>query len=87
MQEGGRLSPLELAQLVSWLGMRCGMVSLGILHGHHGLLHSLQHMLLHDQHLLQCGWWWWVALVVAVVDITVPSVRHLKRRRVHKIFM
>jgi hypothetical protein len=86
MQEGGRLSPLELAQLVSWLGLWCGLVSLGMLHGHHVLLHSLQHLRLCDQHLLQRGWWWWIALVVVVVDIMVPGVRHLKRRRVHKIF-
>jgi hypothetical protein len=32
------------------LRLLCGMVSLGIQHGCHGLLHSLQHLLLHDQH-------------------------------------
>jgi hypothetical protein len=82
MREGGRLSPLKLTQLVSWLRLRRWLVSLGILHGRHGLLHSLQHMCLHDQHLVQCGWWGWVALVVGV---TVPDVLHLERRGVHKI--
>jgi hypothetical protein len=32
------------------LRLLCGMVSLGIQHGCHGLLHSLHHLLLHDQH-------------------------------------
>jgi hypothetical protein len=59
-------------------------VSLGILHDHHGMLHSLQHLCLHDQHLLQRGWWWWVALVVVVVGVMVLGVHHLKHKGVHK---
>jgi hypothetical protein len=77
MRESGCPSPLKVSQLVSGLLLR-GMIPFCILHVCHGLLHSLQHLRLLDQHLLQRGWWWWVALVVVVVDITVPSVRHLE---------
>jgi hypothetical protein len=52
MRKVGRLSPLELTQLVSQLWLWNGLISVGILHGRHGLLHSLQHLHLHDQHLL-----------------------------------
>jgi uncharacterized membrane protein YhaH (DUF805 family) len=55
------------------------MISLGVLHSRHGLLHSVQYQRLHDQHLLQRGWWWWwVALVVVIIDIAIPGVHHLK---------
>jgi hypothetical protein len=47
-------------------------------------LHSLQHLSLHNQYLLQC--WWWRRVVVAVVVVvvvvvligtTIASVGHL----------
>jgi hypothetical protein len=80
MREGGRLSPLKFTQLVSRpLLLLHGMIPLCGLHSRHGLLHSLQNLRQHDQHLLQRGWWWWwVALVVVVVDVTLPRVHHLK---------
>jgi hypothetical protein len=83
MWECGWLSPLKHAQFVSWLRLWHRLVSLGILHGHYGLLDSLKHLCLHDQHLLQRGWWWWVALVV-VVGVTILGVHHLKHGGVHK---
>jgi hypothetical protein len=50
-----------------------------LLHVCHGLLHSLQHLRLHDQYLLQCWWWRRVDVVVVVVLIgdTFVSVGHL----------
>jgi hypothetical protein len=79
MREGGWLSPMKFTQLALGLRLLCCMISLGVLHSRHGLLHSQQHLRLHDQHMLQHGWWWWwVALVVVVVHVMVPGVRHLK---------
>jgi hypothetical protein len=49
-----------------------------LLHAGHSLLHSLQHLGLHDQYLLQCWWWWRVGIVVVVLmSGTVVSVGHL----------
>jgi hypothetical protein len=54
---------------------------LGLLHIGHSLLHGLQHLSLHYQHLLKC--WWWrrvvgiVVVVVLVVVTMVASVGHL----------
>jgi hypothetical protein len=49
-----------------------------LLHVGHSLLHGLQHLGLHDQHLLQCWWWRWVGIVVIVLmSGTVVSVGHL----------
>jgi hypothetical protein len=51
-------------------------MSLGLLHAGHSLLHGLQHLSLHYQHLLKC--WWVVGVVVVVlVGTTVASVGHL----------
>jgi hypothetical protein len=48
------------------------------MHVGHSLLHSLQHLSLHDEHLLQCWWWRRVGIVVVVLmSITVTSVGHL----------
>jgi hypothetical protein len=42
------------------------------------LLHGLQHLSLHYQHLLKCWWWRWVVgIVVVLVGTTVASVGHL----------
>jgi hypothetical protein len=50
-----------------------------LLHVCHSLLHSLQHLSLHDQYLLQCWWWRQVGVVVVVVLIgdTIVSIGHL----------
>jgi hypothetical protein len=49
-----------------------------LLHVSHSLLHSLQHLSLHDQHLLQCWWWRQVGIVVIVlIGDMVASVGHL----------
>jgi hypothetical protein len=55
-------------------------MSLGLLHVGHSLLHGIQHLSLHYQHLLKC--WWWrrvvgVVVVVVLVGTTVASVGHL----------
>jgi hypothetical protein len=49
------------------------------MHVYHSLLHSLHHLSLHNQYLLQCWWWRRVGVVVVVVLIsdTVASVSHL----------
>jgi hypothetical protein len=56
-------------------------MSLGLLHVGHSLLHGLQHLSLHYQHLLKCWWWRWVVgivvVVVVLVGTTVASVGHL----------
>jgi hypothetical protein len=51
------------------------LLTLRLLHVRHSLLHSLQHLSLHNQYFLQC-WWRWVGVVV-VVGTTVASVGHL----------
>jgi hypothetical protein len=53
---------------------------LSLLHVGHSLLHGLQHLSLHYQHLLKC--WWWrrvvgIVVVVLVVVTMVVSVGHL----------
>jgi hypothetical protein len=50
-----------------------------LVHVCHSLFHSLQHLSLRDQYLLQCWWWRWVGIVVVVVHIgdMVASVGHL----------
>jgi hypothetical protein len=54
-------------------------MSMGLLHVGHSLLHRLQHLSLHYQHLLKCWWWRWVVGIVVVVHVgtTVASVGHL----------
>jgi hypothetical protein len=56
------------------------LLTLRLLHVRHSMLHSLQHLSLHNQYLLQCWWWRWVGIVVVVVVLvgtTVVSVHHL----------
>jgi hypothetical protein len=54
---------------------------LSLLHVGHSLLHGLQHLSLHYQHLLKC--WWWrqvvgvVVVVLIVIGTTVASVSRL----------
>jgi hypothetical protein len=72
------LSPLEFPKLVLLLRLWCRLMSLGFLHVSHSLLHGLQHLSLHYQHLLKCWWWRWVVgVVVVLVGTTVVSVSHL----------
>jgi hypothetical protein len=62
------------------------LVSLGLLHVGHSLLHGLQHLSLHYQHLLKC--WWWrrvVGIVVVLVGTTVASVGHLMIVKIFEI--
>jgi hypothetical protein len=74
-------SLLEFSKFVALLRLWCWLVSFGLLHVGHSLLHGLQHLSLHDQHLLKCWWWRWVvgivAVVVVLVGTTVASVGHL----------
>jgi hypothetical protein len=57
------------------------LLTLRLLHICHSLLHSLQHLSLNNQYLLQCWWWRWVGIVVVVVVVligtTIASVGHL----------
>jgi hypothetical protein len=47
---------------------------LSLLHVGHSLLHGLQHLSLHYQHLLMCWWWRWVVGIVVVVLVVVTTV-------------
>jgi hypothetical protein len=47
-----KLGVTELIQLITRLRLRCWMVALGRLHVNHRLLHGLQHLRLHYEHLL-----------------------------------
>jgi hypothetical protein len=55
------------------------LLYLSLLHICYSLLHGLQHLSLHDQHLLKCWRWRHVGVVVAVVLLSgiVVSVGHL----------
>jgi hypothetical protein len=66
---------------------RC--LRLSSLHVDHGLLHSLKHLCLYNQHLLKSRWrgWWRVdimvvlSVVVPIVVVVIPCVGHLKYKR------
>jgi hypothetical protein len=54
------------------------MISLCLLYVSYSLLHCLQHLGLHDQHLLQCWRWRRVGIVfIVLIGTTVASVVHL----------
>jgi hypothetical protein len=79
VRECQRFCPLKLSKFVTWLLLWCWLILWCLLYVCHSLLHSLQHLSLHNQYLLQCWWWRWVGIVVAVVLIsdTVAIVGHL----------
>jgi hypothetical protein len=84
LRKGRWLSALKISKPIPqrrWRRLR-----LSNLHIDHGLLHSLKHLYLHNQHLLKSrrrGWWWVDILVVlsVVVVVAVPCVGHLKYKR------
>jgi hypothetical protein len=58
------------------------------MHVGHSFLHSLQHLSLHHQYLLQCWWWRWVGIVVIVlIGDTVVSVGHLMIKKRFEVEM
>jgi hypothetical protein len=79
MRECWRFGPLKLSKFVTLWELWRLLLTLRLLYVHHSLLHSLQHLSLHNQYLLQCWWWRWVGIIVVVVLIgtTVVSVGHL----------
>jgi hypothetical protein len=79
VRECQRFGPLKRSKFVTWLLLWRWLILWCLLHVCHSLLHSLQHLSLHNQYLLQCWWWRWVGVVVVVVLIsdTVASVGHL----------
>jgi hypothetical protein len=79
VRECQRFGPLKLSKFVTWLLLWCWLILSSLLHVCHSLLHSLQHLSLHNQYLLQCWWWRRVGIVVVIVLIsdTVVSVGHL----------
>jgi hypothetical protein len=81
VRECWRFGLLKLSKFVTWLLLWC------LLHVCHSLLHSLQHLSLHNQHLLQCCWWRRVGIVVVIVLIshTVASVGHLMIVKIFEI--
>jgi hypothetical protein len=84
VRECWRLRPLELSKPVMQLELWCLQLTLRFLLVCHSLLHGLQHLGLHDEHLLQCWRWRRVGIVVVVIIIvvvvlvgtTVASVGH-----------
>jgi hypothetical protein len=79
VREGWRFGPVKPSKFVTLLELWHLLLTLHLLHVRHSLLHSLQHLSLHIQYLLQCWWWRWVGIIVVVVLIgtTVASVGHL----------
>jgi hypothetical protein len=75
MIESRRLGALKVSKSISW--WRWWWLGLRILYIDHGLLHSLKHLSLHHQNLLQ-GRWWVSSIVVLGVGVAVPCVDHLK---------
>jgi hypothetical protein len=80
VRESRRLGALKVSKSISWQCWRCS--GLSIVHVDHGLLHSLKHLSLHHQNLLQ-GRWQVVSVVVLSfvvlgVGVAVPGVDHLK---------
>jgi hypothetical protein len=79
VREWQRLGPPEFSMFVTLLRLWRWLMLWSLLHVGHILLHILQHLSLHDQHLLQC--WWWrrlgIAVVVVLMSGTVASVGHL----------
>jgi hypothetical protein len=81
VRECQRFGPLKLCKFVTWLLLWRWLILRCLLHVCHSLLHSLQHLSLHNQYLLQCCWWRQVGIVVVVVVVLisdmVASVGHL----------
>jgi hypothetical protein len=86
MVNGRWLSALKNSRPIPrWWWRRLRLSSL---HVGHGLLHSLKHLCLQNQHLLK-SWWrgWWVdilvvlSVVVPIVVVAVPCVGHLRYKR------
>jgi hypothetical protein len=80
------LGLLKFSKFVMLLRLWCWLLSLSLLHVGHSLLHGLQHLGLHDQHLLK-HWWRWVGIVVVVVliDATVAIVGNLMIVKIFEI--
>jgi hypothetical protein len=69
---------VEFSEFITLLRLWCRLMSWGLLHVGHSLLHGLQHLSLHYQYLLKCWWWRWVGIVVIVlIGNMVVSVDHL----------
>jgi hypothetical protein len=87
MRKGRLLGALKISKPIPrWRWRRLRLSSL---HVDHGLLHSLKHLCLHNQHLLKSRWREWqrigipvvLSVVVPVVVVAVPCVDHLKYTR------
>jgi hypothetical protein len=70
---------LKFSAFVTLLGLWRWLMPLRLLHVGHNLLHTLQHLSLHYQHLLKCWWWRRVGSIVVIVLMcdAVVSVCHL----------
>jgi hypothetical protein len=77
MRECWRFGPLKLSKFVTLRELWRLLLTLRLLHVHHSLLHSLQHLSLHNQYLLQCWWWRRVGIIVVLVGTMVTRVGHL----------
>jgi hypothetical protein len=70
VRECQRFGPLKLSKFVTWLLLWRWLILWCLLHVCHSLLLSLQHLILHNQYLLQCWWWSRVGIVVVIVLMT-----------------
>jgi hypothetical protein len=70
------LGPLKLTKFVTGMRLRCLLVTLALMHIGYHMLHSLKHLGLHHQDLLQGQWGWRVVLVVGI-SLVIPCVDHL----------
>jgi hypothetical protein len=70
---------MKLTKLVMGMRLRCLLVTLALMHIGHCLLHSLKHLGLHQQDLLQSRWGWLVGSIVLIVGagMLIPCVDHL----------
>jgi hypothetical protein len=69
---------VEFSEFIMLLRLWCWLVSWGLLHVGHSLLHGLQHLSLYYQYLLKCWWWRQVGIVfIVLIGDMVVSVDHL----------
>jgi hypothetical protein len=70
------LGSRKLTKLVMGMRLQCLLMTLALMHIGHRLLHSLKHLGLHQEDLLQSRRGWWVVLIVGA-GMLIPCVDHL----------
>jgi hypothetical protein len=70
------LGPLKLTKLVTEMRLWCLLVTLALMHIGPRLLHSLKHLGMHQQDLLQ-SWRGWQDVLIVGIGMVIPCVDHL----------